>query len=428
METINHYIEQANHILKEVKTSKIMNKLQLNSINKLTEINIPTRKVESWKNTNLTTLLKNNYEVDLSQTLPNEKTKNPIQQQIADDTAGCSHLYFLNGEFQDSISEASALNIIDLKDVSEQELSTYIELIDSDLKDDFSFHLNIASHKNGKLLRLDKDITLDKPIVIHHHYDKSAIQSNPFNIFHIGKSSKLDILEIYTSSEKSNALINPFHLILTESQAEFKHTLLQNCSLDTVFLNCLQASIKGEGQYKNINIHLGCELSRSYNIATLLEENAFTAVHGLYPLNGKQHHDTLAKIHHQAPKTYSEQLYKGIVADESKGIFTGKVLIDQIAQESDSKQLNKNLILSSKAHAFSRPQLEIYADDVKCAHGSTTGQLSEEELFYFMARGISKDKAQQLLTTAFANDVVLKIEHLLIQRYISEQLNLKEYL
>ena len=149
-------------------------------------------------------------------------------------------------------------------------------------------------------------------------------------------------------------------------------------------------------------------------------------LNGLYIANEKQHIDTNTIIKHNKPNSYSKEIYKGILDDEARAVFSGKIIVEKDAQKSNAHQLNRNILLSSNATINSKPQLEIYADDVKCAHGSTTGQLSDEELFYFEARGIKKSKARQMLAKAFAFDVVLKIDNLHMRKIIEQKLIEKE--
>lgn len=157
-------------------------------------------------------------------------------------------------------------------------------------------------------------------------------------------------------------------------------------------------------------LNLGTIFFRDHLEVSLGEMESHITLNGLYKLKAKEHSDTYACIHHKAPETTSAQLYKGILDDQSEGSFTGKVHVHKDAQLINAEQLNKTLLLSDQAKANSRPQLEIFADDVKCSHGSTTGQISPEEVFYLQSRGISKTKAMEILSKGFALDVLLKLE------------------
>ena len=162
-------------------------------------------------------------------------------------------------------------------------------------------------------------------------------------------------------------------------------------------------------------LNISGKLNRRNLNLELLDSGANVESYNLYLTNGTEHSDINTVIQHRAADTTSNQIAKGILDGDSKGIFTGKIHIYPQAQRVASAQLNKNLLLSNKAQAHSQPQLEIFADDVKCSHGSTTGQLSDDEVFYFMARGIPADKAKTLLAHAFGMEIVLKIKNKLVQ-------------
>jgi Fe-S cluster assembly protein SufD len=335
------------------------------------------------------------------------------------------NLYFVDGKLDELNSEEVPVTIIDIKEVEDKRFNDYLSKVDTDLKADFAFKFNSAFLANGIHLSVNKNSKLTKPIAIHHHITEEGSQLSSFNIFHIEEAQQLEFIEIFTSDVESFS--NPATLVFCEKNSMVEHVVLQDCNMQSLFLSVSHSSLMENATYSNICFHLGAKQSRSFLTSTLEGDYATTSIHGLYPLVENQHHDTLAKIHHLCPSTFSHQLYKGILSDESKGIFTGKILVEREAQLTEAKQLNKNLLLSPKAHAFSRPQLEIYADDVKCAHGSTTGQLSEEELFYFEARGIKKSKARQMLAKAFAYDVVLKIKSTLFRKIISQKLATKQW-
>jgi len=151
-------------------------------------------------------------------------------------------------------------------------------------------------------------------------------------------------------------------------------------------------------------------------------EGSHASVNGLYTGRSKQHHDSFCHVHHKAAHTTSTQLFKGILDDESRGVFTGKIIVHRDAQQVDSSQLNKTLLLSQKAHVDTRPQIEVYADDVKCGHGATVGQINEEEVFYLESRGIPRQKAQKILCHAFTQEVIDTCEDKEVRAWLSSQL------
>lgn len=415
MNTLTHYIQEA-----EKQTTffphSAQKRSQEDALFYLKKNNLPDRKTESWKYTNLNSMLEKNF-------LVSKNDKSLIDERY-ESVMGAYNIYFNNGIYVQSISDHCPLVISDIKDLSSDEFSAYQNQITADLKEDFSYLLNHAFLNLGYIITLPETITLSKPIIFHHIISGDCTQTNSFNIIQIKNKQTLNLLEIYKSEKE--VFFNPTTIFVCEEESRAEHIVLQNASTDALFLGCIQSILKKSSTYNNVCFNFGSKQSRWFLASNLEEEYASTALHGLYPLVQDQHHDTFAKIHHKAPNTFGDQLYKGIITDKAKGIFTGKILVEKEAQQTQAKQLNKNLLLNTKAHAYSRPQLEVYADDVKCAHGSTTGQLSEEELFYFEARGINKDKARKMLAKAFAYDVVLKIKNSLFREFIQKQLEKKQ--
>lgn len=415
MDNLTHYIQEAEK-QKILFPHLSLQKWKEAGIRELKKNGIPDRKLESWKYTNLNSMLDKNFLISES-----TEASTIIKNEASKDA---HHIYFQNGIYDNSLSDPCPIIMTDIKDLSDEKFLYYKNQLAKDLQNDFSYHLNSAFLNLGHIISLDEHTSLTKPIIFHHHLSGKRQQTSSFNIIHLNTNQNMNLLEIYTSD--TSAFFNPTSLIICEQDSRMEHIILQNVNEESLFLGCVQSILKKNSFYNNVCFNFGAKQSRIFLASQLDEEYASTALHGLYKLSQDQHHDTLAKIHHKAPNTFGDQLYKGIIADEAKGIFTGKILVEKEAQQTQAKQLNKNLLLSTKAHAYSRPQLEVYADDVKCAHGSTTGQLSEEELFYFEARGIKKDKARQMLAKAFAYDVVLKIKLPIFKEIIKLELAKKQ--
>lgn len=335
-----------------------------------------------------------------------------------------------NGQSISTSINESDFDILELEDGKIVAAPDYIEVEkiestqDLDLQknyfeQDFSYKLNLATLDNAFNIRITK--TCEKPLLVKNFSDNSI---NILINFYVAKYTKLDILQVHTNNKaKLTTVTQNFNL---EEGAVINHTVLQNNNHQCYSLLNNFSQVCKHASYNQVIIHTGSRLVRSNLYHELKEPEAFCSAHGLYVLDNNQHADTMSYIYHNAPHTNSEQLYKSVLADKSRGIFTGRVRVEKDAQLINAEQLNKNLLLSNKAQAYSRPQLEIYADDVKCSHGSTTGQLSESELFYFESRGIKTEKARQMLAKAFVNDVVLKIDNLKIRNIISEIISLKK--
>lgn len=240
-------------------------------------------------------------------------------------------------------------------------------------------------------------------------------------LFIIGHAnSKLTVLEeSIAAPDVPHAFVTETY-IRAEDGAKIEHVLLEEENLEGINHTSIAAEVARDAGVRSVILNTSGKLNRKNLSLNLNESGAHGESFVLYLTKGEEHSDVNTVINHKAADTTSDQLAKGILDGDSKGIFTGKIHIYPKAQRVASGQLNKNLLLSKKAQAHSQPQLEIFADDVKCSHGSTTGQLSPEELFYFQARGIPADKARTLLAYGFGLEVVLKIENDQIRNYVSE--------
>ncbi len=226
------------------------------------------------------------------------------------------------------------------------------------------------------------------------------------------------------------ALTCPVSEIVVEAGASVRHVIVQDESPDTQHLATRHVILGPESRYAAQSVSLGGALVRTDIQVNLNGEDAEASLDGLYLTNGDQQADSHLTLRHTVPNCRSHQLYKGILAGSSRSVFTGRIVVEQDAQKTDATQSNRNLILSDDAVAHSNPQLEIFADDVRCTHGSTVGRLDDEAVFYLRSRGIGRDDARRLLTLAFAGEVLdrIPVEALRddLRRRVSEKLTLIE--
>ncbi len=412
METMQFYQQDAQKYFSENPLPSNLASIQKKYREKHTHFEIPNRKNDDWKYTNLENALKNHYSF----------FKQSSTELTTDKDTRFQNIYFLNGKLLEEKSELSNIEVFALSDIA-PELIEEVFTREEYFATDFMTQFNRVNLEQGYYFKFAEKTHFQKTINIHHHYSGELSYNNQFNYYHFESGCEVNLLEEYTSDD--NCGVNIANFIKIESAAQVEQISLQNLNNDSMFLQGHTALIKRDAHYNHVAFHTGSALSRNNLFIELLENGASCDAHGLYALKENQHHDTMSYIKHTAPHTESAQLYKGILADSSRGIFTGRVRVEKDAQQINAQQLNKNLLLSKKAQANSRPQMEINADDVKCAHGSTTGQLSEEELFYFQARGIDKDKASRMLAKAFAYDVVLKIKDKNTRDVISRHLHKK---
>ena len=285
--------------------------------------------------------------------------------------------------------------------------------------------LNLA-FGNFATLRIKKDTVVDQPIEFDFAAENGAA-SFPHLLIIAEAGSKATIVETYASPGKSFA--NAAVQIVVEHDAKLTHYRVQKESPETFHYGVTEVSVGRGGLYNSTNIQLGSALSRHDIELRFAAEGGEAFVDGLYMLNGMQHSDTHSIIDHTVPNCTSHQTYKGVLNDKSRAVFNGKVFVRENAHGTDAQQSNKNLLLSNDARVDTKPQLEIFNDDVKCSHGATVGQLEEEELFYLLTRGLPENLARNLLTYGFAEEIINKIgiEHIKadLDRSVLNRLNVK---
>lgn len=238
----------------------------------------------------------------------------------------------------------------------------------------------------------------------------------------IGENSSVDLFEINKATSNNQSIVSAVMNIKLARNATLRHYSMTEANEDVSLIINRFVTLLESSTYTNINFDGGSGLNRNDIEVVLKEKYAHTNLYGLYALKENQFSDNFINVHHQAAETTSNQLFKGILKDKSRAVFTGKVLVDAGANLVNSSQLNKNILLDNSAHVQTEPQLEVYTDDVKCGHGATVGQLSDEEIFYLESRGISKEHAFQLLCQAYANEILSNIESKEVMNFFKERL------
>lgn len=265
--------------------------------------------------------------------------------------------------------------------------------------------LNLA-FADIRLLRIPKETSLAEPVEFNYAAEAdTAIFPHIIVIAEAG--CRATIVESYSSPAGSftNAAVQVF----VGDNANLTHYRVQRESVDAFHVGTTEVTLAAGSRYDSTNINLGAGLSRHDIDLKFMAEGGEAFVDGLYMLSGKQHADTHSVIDHTVPNCISHQTYKGVLNDKSRAVFNGKVMVRENAHGTDAQQSNKNLLLSNDARVDTKPQLEIFNDDVKCAHGATVGQLEEEELFYLLTRGLPEALARNLLTYGFAEEIINKI-------------------
>jgi Fe-S cluster assembly protein SufD len=374
----------------------------------------PTKKEESWKYTSLNAILKNDFSV-----FP--KTENTVQYSdvkkyflheidtykvVFLDGVFSSHLSSTTHEGIDVCLMSSALNKPKYKMV----IDTYFNQIAN--KDESLTSLNTAFANEGAYINIPKSKVADKPIEIMYFSTgtETALLVQPRNLVIVGENSHVQIIERHQSLNENPVLTNSVTEIFAQKRAIVDYYKIQNDNLEANLIDNTYVSQKQESHVSVHTFSFGGNLTRNNLNFYHFGERLTSTLNGITIIGGNQHVDHYTLVNHATPNCESFQDYKGIFTDRSTGVFNGKVYVEREAQKTNAFQKSNNILLSDKATINAKPQLEIFADDVKCSHGCTIGQLDETAMFYMQQRGIPKKEAKALLMYAFSNAVIENIK------------------
>ena len=378
---------------------------------------MPALKAEEYKFTPLAKKLENSI-TEFHPAQQVEISTEQVKSAVFPDFKG-TVLVFSNGHFLPQLStttEGLTLNLL-----SEKEDTPLGSIAKSD-KDPFTA-LNQATFTDGLHLSIDYKKSIESPILLlQFHQAKGGQVISPRIWIEAGDFSKATFIDYHISVDAAPYFVNKVVEIKGGVHANISYHSLQEESNQVIEVSNLVTDIYQDAQFNSTQITLSGDMVRNNLTLNLLGSNSVGNMNGLYLLQGKTHVDNHTNVDHTIPHAESNELYKGILADQSRGVFNGKIFVRQIAQKTNAFQQNNNILLSEDAIINTKPQLEIWADDVKCSHGCTVGQLDEEALFYLQARGIDKITAKGLLLYAFAGEVLDKIEDDSLRNYIVNQI------
>lgn len=368
----------------------------------------PTTKEETWKYTRLSKLANSTFSGSVS----NDKFEIP---SVHSDSY---RFVFTNGELTELSEGINALSVRDIASNKLESINSENRIFDA---------INLAYAENGLYIEIESNLQLEKPIEIIHISNGNKI-TNLRHIIRIKPNAKAEITMTYLSSDKSYSFLNVISTIELEQDAHLSVNKIQVESGNDFHFS--RETIK---QDKNSNFTLntltfnGNFVRNDVNVY-VNGQNAETNLNGAYIVKTNQLVDNHTVVDHLVANCQSNELYKGVLYDKSTAVFNGKVFVRPNAQKINAFQSNGNVLLSDDASVNSKPELEIYADDVKCSHGSTTGQLDENAIFYLRARGISEKSAKELLVSAFISEVLSRIENKEVFNFANTFLNVENYL
>ena len=409
-----------------------LHRIRRDAIQHFEERGFPTHRDEDWRHTSVSSLVALEFTPILGYD-PVGMTRDDITP-FAFAGLDCVQLVFVNGHYAPELSATDKLP----DEIKAMSLSAGLEEVPVLVETHLSRHtpyeagafaaLNTAFLKDGAFLHLPQNAVFEIPIhlLFISTGSENPTISHPRNLIVVEANAQASVIESYVSLKDRVHLTNAVTEIVLGENSVLDHIKIQRESGNAFHIGTTHVRENRGCNFTSHNITLGARLARN-DITTVLDgEGVESTLNGLYLGSGQQHIDNHTLIEHAQPNCSSHELYKGILNDRAKGVFRGKILVHQAAQKTDAYQSNQNLLLSEEAEATSKPQLEIYADDVKCSHGSTTGQLDADAIFYLRSRGIDKENAIRLLTRSFAGEVIerIKIEPVRTQldRFVFEKL------
>jgi len=391
-------------------------------------LGFPTRRDEAWRFTNLRPLQDKTFA---------PATGKPGAVPALDPYlfAGTTHrIVLVNGRVAPALSKIGGLpkgvTLGSAAEIAGNNPALASRLLDqTDILGGQAFaSLNAALFADGFVMALDPGVTLETPIEIIHWGDAAESSFHLRNLIQLGAGSRATIIESYAGSGRY--WTNAVALVELAPGAALRHAKLQDEAADAIHFGQVRTRIAADARYESFVLTLGGRLSRHDSFANFAGEGAACGLFGAYLLKGEQEATNATFVDHAVPKCTTDEVFKGVVDDRAHGVFLGKIAVRPQAQKTDAHQLNKNLLLSPRANVDTKPELEILADDVKCSHGATVGDLDEQALFYLEARGIPADEARRMLIEAFAADAIDRIEddaalraHLLahVQRWLGRK-------
>ncbi|CAG5085376.1 Fe-S cluster assembly protein SufD [Parvicella tangerina] len=367
----------------------------------LESLEFPTRKVEDWRYAKLGKIL--NKELSIAGESEVDLTEVLIEGLDA------FQVVFVNGRLNKELSNFPSEEGVVAKPLNEVSGDKYNELA-KDSKEIFTA-INTAYVQEGLYLEVEKNRKLSKPIYVINLFSGTQAIANTRNLIVAQTGAEVDIIQGFYGIHSKEFFNNSLTEVYVHANAKVSIDKIQNLGQEDRQISSEEVYQENDSTFMINTFQLGGEFIRNGVNIKVDGTNCHTEMNGFFNGKGKQYLDNHTRVDHLKSNCISSELYKGILRDSSTGVFNGKVIVHQDAQVIEAYQQNNNVILSDNAVMNTKPELEIYADDVKCSHGTTTGQFDEQAIFYLQARGVSKSAAKEMLVAAFAEEVFEKVEN-----------------
>ena len=393
--------------------SSILKDLKRKSLDFVNKNSFPTKKDEAWKYYDFSDIAQNGKNIftdketfkeepELDQKALVKLVDKYVFRECVENL-----IVTVNGQFREDLSNLNTQELI-ISNLNNEGAQLIIDREDQNSAS-YLRSLNTLFIDNAFFIKVPKGKSIEKPIQVLHISNQNSF-NQVRSIIDLEESSSLEAIITYVGFEESNYISNAVIDCYLAQNAKLTFEKIQNDSNNAVTLYNLNAKLEKDANFEFTSFHFGAASSRDEINVDLNGANANADLSGLYVVNETRKTHQKITVNHNVEHCTSSQLFKGIISDQARAEFNGMIDVKRDAQKTDATQLNNNLLLSEKAHVDSRPQLNILADDVKCAHGSTVGQLDEEELFYLESRGFNRSDALTTLTYSFCEEILKKIK------------------
>ena len=396
----------------QVNIDSYVHDIRTEAIKNFENIGFPTKKNESWKYTSLKQILDTDYSIFPSENTALDYSK--IKKYLIDDIDSYK-IIFVDGKYSSHLSETTHKGMDICLMSSALNKPKYAAVIENyfnkAIKKDGISDLNTAFSNEGAFIHIPKNKLVEKPIQIIHFSsgNESSLMLQPRNLIIVDENSQLQIIERHQNLTENEVLTNSVTEVFVNSKSIVDYYKIQNDNKQASLIDTTSIVQENNSICTLHTFSFGGKLTRNNLTFSQKGEHIESIMKGITIIEGKQHVDHNTLVNHIKPNCESHQDYKGIYDDRSTGVFNGTVVVEKEAQKTNAFQANNNILLSDKASINTKPQLEIFADDVKCSHGCTIGQLDKNALFYLKSRGIPEKEAKALLMYGFANNVLQSV-------------------
>ena len=391
--------------------------LRQKNLNLFYKSGFPTKQLEDWKFTDLNLILNKNFD-----TISNDVNFESSNELKTIKNFEHNYIFLTNGKITSTSFDWEEKNKILIKDFNQKETAN----LDTD---NTLTLLNSALASGGFSLEIAKNYKLKKPLVIYNYFSKNLKNKilNNKNSIKLNEGSELVLIDYSDGNTDGNFIKNTTEVVSIDKNAVLKNILIQGSKSNGHFYKYIKVSLGDSSNYENYILSSGLKLNKIEIEINLNKDNSSCSIYSALNLLEEQHQEIKTRINHNSPNCKSYQKIKNVLNDKSKGVYQGKIFVEKIAQKTDAYQLSKALILDGDAEFDAKPELEIYADDVKCSHGSTSGSIDSDAVHYLMTRGISKKEAVKLLINGFLNEVLEKITNdelkVFLEKILERQIN-----